>query len=125
MYVWICVFSSVLCLRISFFFLFFLAVMFDFSTRALQTSKMGGKQCTPMDRALFTRPTNFTFNNFFITNGFHGTIHIFKNYFATVFSVSVFSKISCIQMDPIIGSSFYYFCWLWIPLYKDKIKRVR
>ena len=27
------------------------------------------------------------------------TIHTFKNYFATVFSV--FSKISCIQMDPV------------------------
>ena len=29
----------------------------------------------------------------------HGTIHTFKNYFATVFLV--FSKISCIQTDPI------------------------
>ena len=28
---------------------------------------------------------------FFIKNGFHGTIHTFKNYFATVFSISVFS----------------------------------
>ena len=25
------------------------------------------------------------FSNFFIKNGSHGTIHIFKNYFATVF----------------------------------------
>ena len=38
-------------------------------------------------------------------NGSHDTIHIFKNYFATVFSVfgfqfSVSPKISCIQMDP-------------------------
>ena len=32
-----------------------------------------------------------------IKNGSHDTIHIFKNYFATVFSV--FSKISNIQMD--------------------------
>ena len=31
-------------------------------------------------------------------NGSYGTIHTFKNYFATVFSV--FSKISCIHMDP-------------------------
>ena len=30
-------------------------------------------------------------------NGSHGTIHTFKNYFATVFSV--FSKISCIRTD--------------------------
>ena len=37
------------------------------------------------------------FINFFIKNGSHGTIHIFKNYFTTVFSV--FSKINCIQMD--------------------------
>ena len=31
------------------------------------------------------------FRNFFIKNGSHDTIHTFKNYFATVFSVSVFS----------------------------------
>ena len=34
-----------------------------------------------------------------IKNGSHGTISIFKNYFATVFSV--FNKISCIQTDPL------------------------
>ena len=33
-----------------------------------------------------------------IKNWSHGIIYTFKNYFATVFSV--FSKISCIQMDP-------------------------
>ena len=32
-----------------------------------------------------------------IKNGSYSTIHTFKNYFATMFSV--FSKISCIQMD--------------------------
>ena len=31
------------------------------------------------------------FSNFFIKNGSHGIIYIFKNYFATMFSVSVFS----------------------------------
>ena len=31
------------------------------------------------------------FNNFFIKNGFHSTIYKFKNYFAIVFSVSVFN----------------------------------
>ena len=31
------------------------------------------------------------FSNFFIKNGSHDTIHTFKNYFATMFSVSVFS----------------------------------
>ena len=38
-----------------------------------------------------------------IKNWSHGTIHEFKNYFATVFSI--FSKISCIQTDPISLSS--------------------
>ena len=36
--------------------------------------------------ALFTDPQISLFNNFFIKNGSHNTIHIFKNYFATVFS---------------------------------------
>ena len=36
-------------------------------------------------RALFTNPQISFFSNFFIKNRFHGTIHIFKNYFATVF----------------------------------------
>ena len=39
------------------------------------------------------------FNNFFIKNWSHGTIHTFKNYFVTVFSVFSFSKISSIQMN--------------------------
>ena len=43
-------------------------------------------------------PQTFLFCNFFIKNGFHDTIHTFKNYFVTVFSV--FNKIKCIQMDP-------------------------
>ena len=38
------------------------------------------------------------FNKTFIKNGSHGTIHTFKNYFATVFLV--FSKISGIQTHP-------------------------
>ena len=37
------------------------------------------------------------FSHFFIKNWSHGTIHTFKNYFATVFSVS--AKISSIQTD--------------------------
>ena len=40
------------------------------------------------------------FSHFFIKNGPHDTIHTFKNYFATVFSVFSFSKISSIQTDP-------------------------
>ena len=42
-------------------------------------------------------PQTPLFNNFFIKNGSHGTIYIFKNYFAIVFSV--FSKINCIKTD--------------------------
>ena len=38
------------------------------------------------------------FNKTFIKNGSHDTIHIFKKYFVTLFSI--FSKISSIQMDP-------------------------
>ena len=43
-------------------------------------------------------PQNPLFNYFFIKNGSYNTIYTFKNYFATVFSVSV--KISSIQTDP-------------------------
>ena len=59
-----------------------------------------GEQCI---HALFTDPQISLFSNFFIKNGSHNTIHTFKNYFAIVFSVSVFSfnKISSIQTDPI------------------------
>ena len=35
-------------------------------------------------------PQTSLFNNFFIKNGSHGTIYIFKNYFAIVFSVFSF-----------------------------------
>ena len=57
------------------------------------------------------------FSNFFIKNRSHGTIHTFKNYFTTVFSV--FNKISCIQMDPKCGfgftstSTFCFFAGFW------------
>ena len=54
-----------------------------------------GAQCI---RSLFTDPQIPLFSNFFIKNGSHGTIYIFKKYFATVFSVS--KKISSIQIDP-------------------------
>ena len=39
--------------------------------------------------ALFTDPTNYS--NFFIKNRSHSIIYLFKNYFATVFYISVFS----------------------------------
>ena len=38
-----------------------------------------------------------------IKNGFHSTIHTFKNYFATVFSVFSFSKNKFNLNEPLIG----------------------
>ena len=40
----------------------------------------------------------FFFTKTLIKNGFHGTIHTFKNYFTTVFSI--FNKINDIQIQP-------------------------
>ena len=40
---------------------------------------------------LFMVPQISLFSNFFVKIGSHSTIHTFKNYFATVFSVSVFN----------------------------------
>jgi len=52
--------------------------------------------------ALFTGPAITEFSEFCFKNGSHGTIHVFKNYFATVFSAISFqfSGISNIQTDP-------------------------
>ena len=55
------------------FFFFFSAVKVDFFNR---------KQCIC---ALFTDPQISLFINFFIKNWSYDTIHIFKNYFVTVF----------------------------------------
>ena len=44
--------------------------------------------------ALFMDPQISLFNNFFIKIGSHGTIYIFKNYFATVFFSFQFSAVS-------------------------------
>ena len=60
----------------SFFFFFFPAAIVDQVFR---------EQCI---RALFMDLQTSLFNNFFIKNWSHGTIHTFKNYFVTVFSVS-------------------------------------
>ena len=51
-------------------------------------------------RALFMDPQISFLIKFFIKNGSHSTIHTFKNYFATVFSVFSFSKINSIQTHP-------------------------
>ena len=56
-------------------FFFFLSAFVDFST---------------VNSALFTYPQILLFNNFFIKNESYGTIHTFKNYFTTVFSVFSF-----------------------------------
>ena len=53
-------------------------------------------------------PQTSIFSQFFIKNGSHGTIHTFKNYFITVFTVFSFNKISSIQTD--LSSSFYVHC---------------
>ena len=45
--------------------------------------------CEQYIHALFIDPTNYS--NFFIKNRSHSTIYLFKNYFATVFYISVFS----------------------------------
>ena len=76
------------CLAVfSSFFFFFSAALFD------------QVNCKQYIHALFTDPQIPLFSNFFIKNGSHDTIHTFKNYFATVFSVS--AKISSIQIDPV------------------------
>ena len=62
-----------------FFFFFFQPAIVDF---------VNCEQCI---YELFTVPQITLFSNFFIKNGSHNTIYTFKNYFATVFSVSVFS----------------------------------
>ena len=54
--------------------------------------------------ALFTDPQISFFSNFFIKNWSHGTIHTFKNYFATVFfSFSFqFSTVSKLSREKIL-----------------------
>ena len=48
--------------------------------------------CSCTVHALFMGPTATLFKKKKIKNGSHGTIHTFKNYFVTVFSVFNFSK---------------------------------
>ena len=47
--------------------------------------------CAVTVHALFCTVHAF-FSHFFIKNGSHGTIHTFKNYFATIFSVFNFQQ---------------------------------
>ena len=48
-----------------------------------------------VNSALFTGPTNITFQQFFIKNKFHSTIHTFENYFVIIFLV-----FNSIKTDP-------------------------
>ena len=83
-------FMSCICV---FFFFFLESLLLTFSC----------EQCTPVDPVYYSQDSqNSLFNNFFTINGSHDTIHIFKNYFATIFSVFSFqfSIFSCIQTDP-------------------------
>ena len=66
-----------------------------------------GEQCT---RALFMDSQIPLFSNFFIKNGSQGTIHTFKNYFNTAFSVS--AKISSIQTDSQFSVSIIQIVWV-------------
>ena len=76
----LCVFALRFSLSFFFFFLFWVQpAIVDF---------VYGKQCIHI---LFMVPQIILFSNFFIKNGLYSTIYTFKNYFATVFSVSVFS----------------------------------
>ena len=62
----------------------FQSCIFSFFPAAI-VDQVFREQCI---RALFTDLQTSLFNNFFIKNWSHGTIHTFKNYFVTVFSVS-------------------------------------
>ena len=67
---------------------------FYFLVPAALFDQVNREQCI---HAPFTDPQISFFSYFFIKNGSHDTIHIFKNYFITIFSV--FNKISDIQTD--------------------------
>ena len=100
-------------------------VFFFFSwTIAAKGWLFHGEQCT---RTLFTDPQIPLFSNFFIKNGSHGTIHTFKNYFATMFSVSVFnfSKNKFNSKGPINGKGVEMRVKKWDQMKWDKDKRKR
>ena len=80
--------------RLRFFSTFFSFFFFFFSQPAI-VYFVNCEQCICV---LFTVPQITLFSNFFIKNGSHNIIYTFKNYFATVFSVS--AKISSIQTHP-------------------------
>ena len=77
------------------------------------------EQCTD---ALFMVPQIPLFSHFFIKNGSHDTIYTFKNYFATVFSASIFS-FSKNKLNPngsIVDFLLDYLCpWSHLNVWRD------
>ena len=108
----VCVFVS---LFLSFFLFFSLPLFLTFQpvyctlfiNSCTVHKKISREMHTNGSHLLFTDPQTSFFNNFFIKNGSHDTIHTFKNYFVTVFSVFSFSKISSIQTDPMTDISIF------------------
>ena len=76
---------------VSFPLFFFLAACFDFS--AVNSAPV---HCSRV-------PQTPTFSNFFIKNESHDTIHTFKNYFVTVFSISAKYVLSKRTLDIHLG----------------------
>ena len=91
-------FTSCICVFLFFFFFF----LFD-------AHISGDTMHCSVGRALFTGPTSILFikkKKENIKNGSYNIIHIFKNYFATVFSI--FSKISGIQTNHKLSNFWEY-----------------
>ena len=76
-----------------FFFIFYFCFSHTFLTKLAVNSIF--MHCSRVSQIIL-------FNKFFIKNWSHDTIHTFQNYFATVFSVFSFSKISSIQTDHLV-----------------------
>ena len=93
---------SRLCVSFFFFFLFFFMHTFHYFKRY----RVLFMHCSQDPQLLYSEKN--------IKNRFHDTIHTFKNYFTTVFSI--FSKISCIQIDPKL---FHYYSY--IPSHMSKL----
>ena len=70
---------------------FFLAATFDYSS-----VNSASVHCSRV-------PQTSLFSYFFIKNGFHDTIHTFRNYFVTIFSI--FNKNKLYPNEPYIGVS--------------------
>ena len=60
-------------------------------------------------------PQTTFFNNFFIKNGSHDTIHTFKNYFATVFFSFQFQL--CPNEPQVFLLKIFFFCFKYIYIY--------